>query len=215
MPGGRPAAFDDADQQMFCSLVGLGLSIDTAAHCLGYASITARRALRKKPGFLEKYHNARIGNYANSLMTLQKAAKSDWRAASWTVERLLPEHFAKRRTDLTVQAAQVMYQEAVAQIRAVLPKGKLRRRVTQRLLQLESLWYRDLTQGGSLAKDSRVKHPKPHFRKPKRLSQKSKLAKSSDPQATPPGIADQNEPVTGTLHPETATNCAQTDLNST
>jgi hypothetical protein len=156
MPAGRPAAFDEAEQKMFCSLIGLGFTVDAAAVSVGFSALTARRALRRKPEFMKEYRDARIGVCANSLFTLRNAASKDWRAARWYIERLMPQPFGKKETDLTMEAAQTMYDEALHEIRSVLPKGKLRRRGMRRLMKLASAWYKHLTPDGNLAKKSRI-----------------------------------------------------------
>ena len=215
MPAGRPAAFDEAEQKSFCSLIALGYPLDTAAVSVGYSGLTARRALRRNPAFMKQYRDAHIGVCTNSLLTLRNAASTDWRAAKWYIERLMPDPFAHKTTDLTMEAAQTMYDEALREIRGVLPKGKLRRRGMRRLMKLASCWYKHLTPDGNLAKKSRVTP-----REKRRIERRYAFGlperpASTDPQATSAGPAQTTQPPLVAPPEESFPNSAQIDLNTT
>jgi hypothetical protein len=92
---GQPRALDDKKQKTVCSLVAAGASLRQAAHLVGCDPKTIRREAGRNHAFRCQLAKAKSEANIHPLQTLQRAAKTNWRAALAWMERLDPDRFAR------------------------------------------------------------------------------------------------------------------------
>jgi hypothetical protein len=103
--GGAPSKLTPERQEQICSAIRAGVRPEAAA---GYAGIGARtyyrwmqagRAVDPDPvyaQFVEEVELALAEWEARDVLLIGQAAKSDWRAAAWRLERRMPGVYGKR-----------------------------------------------------------------------------------------------------------------------
>lgn len=108
---GRKTALNTALIKKIVPVLKNGHTIETAAKFVGISKTTLYRWIeqgeQQESGeyrdFRDALAKARATAQVNLVDTLQRAAKTDWRAAAWLLERLFPEQFSNReRVDLSV-----------------------------------------------------------------------------------------------------------------
>ena len=83
-----------------------------------------------------KLTRARDEGRVSRLATIQKASKSDWKAAAWLLERDMPEEFSMRyKVEHSVKSGEVTLGEALRMLREDSPYMKERRAREQRQLE--------------------------------------------------------------------------------
>jgi hypothetical protein len=93
---GRPRSLDDAKRREIAALLTAGYPIHAAAEYVGCSPRTIKREIRRNSEFAERVRRAETAGQLEPLSTVRNAAKSDWRAAAWYLERTNPDRFAKR-----------------------------------------------------------------------------------------------------------------------
>jgi len=99
MPG-RPRALDDIKKREVVPLISAGCGLETAANYVGCSPRTITRETRRYKEFWEQFRKAELASTLSPLQTIQQAAHSNWRAATWLLERKLPQYFAPTHRDM-------------------------------------------------------------------------------------------------------------------
>jgi IS30 family transposase len=86
MPG-RPRKLSEAKQGEVCALIHSGCTMAAAARDVGRSPLTIQREARRNQEFYEKLRMARYAVELSPVHTLRDAAREDWRAAAWLLER--------------------------------------------------------------------------------------------------------------------------------
>jgi hypothetical protein len=87
---------DTLQQRDVCTILSVGGSRETAAKFVGCAPEAIRRDADRDPEFSERLKRAESNLEVTHLSIIQEAAKKNWRASAWVLERIRPERFAKR-----------------------------------------------------------------------------------------------------------------------
>jgi hypothetical protein len=78
------------------------MPLGLAAKAAGVSSETFAQWRRKHPRFAELVQQAIAKGADEHLRRIEKAAEAgDWRASAWYLERILPQHFARNRVEVT------------------------------------------------------------------------------------------------------------------
>jgi hypothetical protein len=97
---GRPRSLDDAKRREIYALLTAGYSMPAAAEYVNCSRYTIRREQKRNPEFAKRVRRAAIVGQLDPLSAIRQAAKDDWRAAAWYLERTNPDRFAKRNPAL-------------------------------------------------------------------------------------------------------------------
>jgi len=103
---GRPTDCTPTTTAAVCEALKLGLSIRAACDNAGISQASYHewrsRADEGAPfsDFAEETTRARKAGRMSLVKTVRQAAQSDWRAATWMLERMDPDNFS-RRTEVT------------------------------------------------------------------------------------------------------------------
>lgn len=87
-PRGRPPLLDIEKRALVLAFLEEGYSRRLAAASVGVSTKTLVRALRRDPEFAVAVALAEVRSYERPLMTIQEAARRDWRAAAWLIAHL-------------------------------------------------------------------------------------------------------------------------------
>ena len=98
---GRPTKFCHELVEEICKHLGDGVPMDYAAALCGVSGESVRNWRTKYPRFDQSVCEAIARGVQSRLAVIKKAAESDWRAASWWLEHVLPERFARNRLEVT------------------------------------------------------------------------------------------------------------------
>lgn len=96
MKAGRPSKYNEEIVQKLCSYIEAGLSEVDASLLVGINPDTFYRWKREKPEFSEAIKTAHAKFKAAAIKNIYAAAKKDWKATAWLLERKYPAEFAKR-----------------------------------------------------------------------------------------------------------------------
>src|SRR5690349_15842720 len=99
MNTGRPRFLDDAKRRDVIALLSQGTTIQTAAAYIGCSPRTLHRELIRDKQFHDQVRTACASCQLTPLHSLSNAARTNWRAAAWMLERIYPRHFGRRRPD--------------------------------------------------------------------------------------------------------------------
>src|SRR5262245_30409408 len=88
---GRRRILNDAKCQEVCSLVTAGCGIEDAARHVGCVPKTIFREARRNPDFGKSLKEAQTAAELTPLNAMRDAAKQNWRAAAWLLERTNPQ----------------------------------------------------------------------------------------------------------------------------
>ena len=108
---GRPNKLTPEIQAKICDAIRAGAYVETAAALAGISKDTFYRWLkqgaRAKSGkfkaFNEAVHKAMAEAEFRDIMIIANAAKVDWKAAAWKLERKYPERWARKdRSDVNL-----------------------------------------------------------------------------------------------------------------
>lgn len=106
---GRPTKLTKETAQKVIDNIHMGCFIDTAAAAAGIARSTLHEWLRKgeedlkakkrtvAAGFKREYDSAAAMAEQMMVELIDKAAKTEWKAAAWKLERKWPDRWAKRQ----------------------------------------------------------------------------------------------------------------------
>lgn len=105
MPGGRPSKLTPERQERIVELIRAGNYMEIAAQAAGIDVSTLYRWLQRgekaRSGpyrqFRDAVMRARVEAEARAVVVVQKAALTDWRAASWWLERAFPDRWGRRQ----------------------------------------------------------------------------------------------------------------------
>lgn len=86
-PTGRPSFLNDAKRQVVCALLAKGGTLAEAAQLLGCTGRTLQREQRRNPQFRQQVKDARAQALLTPFQIMRRAARTNWRAASWMIER--------------------------------------------------------------------------------------------------------------------------------
>jgi hypothetical protein len=92
----RPRILDAERRIELCNLLASGLSLSEAARGVGCSLRTLRRETDRDDAFRQQISQVLLANRLNPLYHICQAALTDWRAATWLLERFCPEQFARR-----------------------------------------------------------------------------------------------------------------------
>ncbi len=96
---GRPAALDNAKQDVIVGMLSLGCTRAAAARYLGCAPETVRKTAKRDDHFAERMRQAEMNLEMKHMSNLVNASGRSWRASAWALERLNPKRFGRRRPD--------------------------------------------------------------------------------------------------------------------
>ncbi|MEQ8210217.1 MAG: hypothetical protein RH917_10330 [Lacipirellulaceae bacterium] len=97
---GRPRILADHDKRRsLCAMIAVGAGLDAAARHVGCSIWTVQREAQRDEEFAKQLREANSTAELLPLQALRTAAKTNWRAAAWLLERTHPEQFARRKPD--------------------------------------------------------------------------------------------------------------------
>ena len=134
---GRPPVLDDVKRNSICALIAYGMSLRAAARYVGCHPSTIRSEARRNQAFREELDRYRMRTQLNPLQAIQAAAKNNWRAAAWMLERLHPSEFTQpTRNSLTQPDARKFVNGLVSLIDRVVRDPIDRQRLHERISPL-------------------------------------------------------------------------------
>ncbi|HZZ71608.1 MAG TPA: hypothetical protein VFE24_05105 [Pirellulales bacterium] len=137
MPRGRPGKLDRLQQERLCLLLASGTSRRTAATYLGCAVESIRLTAQRDPRFAEQLRQAEMQAELVPLNQVRKAAETNWRAATWILERLRPDRYARRPPQLIKEQHMAKFVDAVVEvILNEIDDAALREKIAARLEKL-------------------------------------------------------------------------------
>lgn len=92
----KPKLLDDAKRREISALLTAGYPMCAAADYAGCSVRTIKREINRNPEFGDRVRRAAIVGQMDPLATVRNAARTDWRAAAWYLERTNPDQFVKR-----------------------------------------------------------------------------------------------------------------------
>lgn len=92
----RPRLFDAVKRAELCNLLASGLDLREAARGVGCSLRTIRREVDRDDVFRQQISRILLANRLDPLHHIRQAALTDWRAATWLLERFDPDQFARR-----------------------------------------------------------------------------------------------------------------------
>ncbi|WP_428307916.1 hypothetical protein [Lacipirellula sp.] len=90
---------DASKKERFCELVRDSYSLEEAAEQLDVSLRTVQRERQRDEAF-DRDVRAAQQSHPNSLLLMESAARTHWRAAAWLLERERPERFGRRRANM-------------------------------------------------------------------------------------------------------------------
>lgn len=93
---GAPTKRSPEVEQLILDVLSAGGTWVMAAAAAGISDDTLVRWRDADPEFHTRCTRARIGCAADLAVKIRSEARSDWRAASWLIERLAPEQYGRR-----------------------------------------------------------------------------------------------------------------------
>jgi hypothetical protein len=99
---GRPSKYTPATVERILSAIRSGATRQIAASCGGINEDTLYVWLKTYPEFSEQIQMVEAETAEKFLKSVQSAAKKNWKAAAWWLERKLPEQFARKPIERAV-----------------------------------------------------------------------------------------------------------------
>lgn len=131
---GRPRKLNETHRREVLALLATGGGLGLAARYVGCSRQTIRREAERDEEFGRQLREAQLSASLQPLNTLQGAAKTNWRAAAWLLERAHPEKFGPGRMVDTMPA---YYEEKFNDLADILideiTDEATRRRIQERL----------------------------------------------------------------------------------
>lgn len=116
-------------------MISVGCSLHDAARYIGCSVITIRREALRNEQFSEDLQRAYRAAQLNPLHDLRAAAKKNWRAAAWLLERTNPQRFAKQDPQcVTPDQVSAMVRRVIDIIGDEVPHAHVRQRIRDRLV---------------------------------------------------------------------------------
>lgn len=103
---GRPSKFTPETRKLILKLIRRGMPLTHAAHAVGMSFPTFQNHRHANPDFDSEIEEARARGIAARLRVIHDATHSAdesvrLRAATWFLEHVAPEHFARNRVEVT------------------------------------------------------------------------------------------------------------------
>jgi hypothetical protein len=131
---GRPRALDETKQREILALISAGCGIQTAARYVGFSPRTVYREIRRDKEFWDSFRKAELASTITPLQTIKAAASTNWRAATWLLERKLPQNFAAAHRDMIdPHDLGQIFDRFFDELRRSTPNEKIRRRIMKRI----------------------------------------------------------------------------------
>jgi hypothetical protein len=104
----RRSILDEIKKRDICLILSLGGTRQMAAHYIGCTVRTIRNAAKSDLAFADKLAKTEISPEVKFLKNIIDATNDskNWRAATWALERMYPERYARRRPE-TIPVAQL------------------------------------------------------------------------------------------------------------
>ncbi len=115
---GRPSKLTDALRRRLLDLVRSGVGQGRAARMLSVSPDSITRWCQVFPDFADALEGAREQSVATLERRVHAAARKDWRAAAWILERRAPTEYRRQRVEAAVT---VRLEDLVAEIRERAP----------------------------------------------------------------------------------------------
>jgi hypothetical protein len=121
-PGGRPTKLNEGRQAKLCDAIRAGVPPETAAAYAGIDESTFYRWLQRgrvadaDPLYAEFAEQVRLALAeweTRDILLIGEAAKSDWRAAAWRLERRLPKRYGRRERHEIANADDAAFRVAI------------------------------------------------------------------------------------------------------
>lgn len=130
---GRPVEFVTSKREMFCALVGVGVSRRHAAASVGVAPSTVTRAMAADDAFADGVRDAENGCELDLMKRVRLQSERSWRAAVWLLERMRPERYARGKAAPAAPSWDEMFDRFIALIDEEVGDEALRERLARRL----------------------------------------------------------------------------------
>jgi hypothetical protein len=104
--GGRPTVRTAEKAKQVAEALARGLPIAQTCAIVGISYPSLCKWRKADPEFEQEIQQALARGVDARLTIIEEAAKKDWRAAAWLLERTLPESFGKQRTTESVSLVQ-------------------------------------------------------------------------------------------------------------
>lgn len=133
MPG-RIRTLDETKQAELCLLVNYGCTVQFAAKHVGCSRATVYREACRNPDFAERLRRAEQNAHLHPVRTLQQAARDNWRAAAWLLERTCPDDYARKPANVVrIETVRDMVSRFLAVLEAELSDSPENQEVCLRL----------------------------------------------------------------------------------
>jgi len=135
----KPKQMTTVQRERVCSMLSMGSTRGVAARVADCHPATLRAEMRRDPEFAYRVNQCESKLESICLKTLREASSDTkhWRAAAWTLERLYPNRYGKRKCDtVTFEQAHHLMIEAFEIVSAELPVKKFRKRIFDRFTVL-------------------------------------------------------------------------------
>jgi transposase len=90
----RPPKLTPELQQLIASRVRAGIPVEVAVRACGVGTSTHYRWQAQHPEYRELVHQARAEGELHRVAQITVAARTDWKAAAWYLEREFPDRWA-------------------------------------------------------------------------------------------------------------------------
>lgn len=84
---GRPAILNDDRRRAVCAILSKGGTLVDAARCLRCSVRVLQLEIRRNPKFREQVRSAKAEALLTPFQIIRQAARTNWRAARWMIER--------------------------------------------------------------------------------------------------------------------------------
>ena len=161
---GRPRFLDENKQREVIALISHGCGIETAARYVGCSARTIYRETQRNQDFWDLFRKAELASSLNPLKTIHREAESNWRAATWLLERKVPQHFAPTHRDMIdPHDLGQMFDRFFDEVRRSIPDKATRARVLRRIKRTTMIAVHEAT---TKRKSPRLRAEKSPLRKP-------------------------------------------------
>jgi hypothetical protein len=132
---------DDAAKNVIVAIITVGATRQTAAKYVKCSPSTIRAAAEQDPRFHEQLRKAEAQLEVSHLKNIETAAKENWRASVWLLERMYPDKYGPRRGDgISPEKVAEFLQNVSAVILAEVPSDVSRERILAKLEALTKQW---------------------------------------------------------------------------
>jgi hypothetical protein len=126
----RPRILNSERRAEFCNLLASGLGLGEAARGVGCSLRTIRREVDRDDSFRQQISRILLANRLDPVHHIRQAALTDWRAATWLLERFDPEQFARRdRASCSPKDLQTVLDRVIETVLQQIDKDEDRTRV--------------------------------------------------------------------------------------